>query len=638
MFKVDSLALAAALSGVLSSTFVSAQSGCFPSYIAGAPYVAGNWVSNDVTEDVDGTSVTKTYNFQCRDGPSAQFCANSGFAPGGLYSDSAWDQGAECAGDQTLTPTTSPNPPSAWASGGCPGAYVAGSSYSPGDVASVDMGSYFMVYECNDAPLNEFCGQQGYEPGASANFEIAWTALGSCEGTITPTTAPQFDPSNFAGGCPGEYAAGTSYEEGDRVSSGSFVFECMAYPASAHCGQDGYAPLDDSATPDAWKDAWELVGYCEGTITPTTSPISTLPDVGGCPDEWAQGANLYEEGDQVSVNGLVFTCGVFPASSHCGQAGYMPLTEGSEAWKDVWTVTGTCDGTITPTTSPIIDVASPTYGGCPEAWVKGDNTSYEEGDLVSVVVSTEPLRKVAFSCKGWPESGHCGQYSPDEDGGDLGWEVVGACDGTITPTASPSFTDLTVDSSGCPVAYDSAETGYEAGDRVSVTVSETPERKIVFECRTFPNDGYCNQAGFEPAFSANWESAWTIIGACSGTITPTDAPIAYAGSCQYDKCVIQTSTSPNCVPGSAGCSCLAGYPASADCVATIETEVCTPTDVDPYAESTDYVTDDVIRVGTLRYKCREWPNYLWCRNDAYKPTGEATGIWTDAWTADGECS
>ena len=67
------------------------------------------------------------------------------------------------------------------------------------------------------------------------------------------------------------------------------------------------------------------MGYCEGTITPTTSPdYVSLTDLGGCPEDWStkSDSDRYEEGDRVASQGLVYQCKAWPMSGHCRQAGY----------------------------------------------------------------------------------------------------------------------------------------------------------------------------------------------------------------------------------------------------------------------------------------------------------------------------
>jgi len=344
---------------------------------------------------------------------------------------------------------------------------------------------------------------------------------------------------------------------------------------------------------------------------------------------------------------MVYQCADEPTNEFCGQSGFEPGT--SQFGEQAWTALGSCTGTIAPTSSPsfsgsIGPTSSPSFdpansvGGCPVEWERGSAVSYVEGDMVSVTVTTMPLRQLVYRCKMWPLSGHCGQFSPIENSGDLGWTFVGSCDGSIGPTASPSFDALSVDASGCPEEFSaSEETDYEAGDLVSFSVSDSPSRDLVYQCREFPNDVYCNQGVAFAPDSQFGPMAWTLIGACSGTIAPTSSPVQYMGTCQFDKCVIVETVEPNCVPGSNGCSCLAGFPAGADCENIIETENCTPTDVNPWSNSVKYVANDVVRLGANQYRCREWPNFLWCVSEAFMPTLDDNDFWPRAWTAIQDC-
>ena len=122
-----------------------------------------------------------------------------------------------------------------------------------------------LVYQCAAAPNNLFCGQNGYEPGTGQYWETVWTMLGSCTGTISPTSSPSYSSLTNGGGCPGAWEAGV-YEENDRVSKDGLIFQCAAFPMSGFCGQAGYEPLADDGT-EYWKDAWTVVGYCSGTIS-----------------------------------------------------------------------------------------------------------------------------------------------------------------------------------------------------------------------------------------------------------------------------------------------------------------------------------------------------------------------------------
>ena len=105
--------------------------------------------------------------------------------------------------------------------------------------------------------------------------------IGSCFGTLAPSSSPNFASLTNLGGCPEEWEAmivGEAYEESDTVSSQDLVFSCKRWPYSTHCGQQGYEPMTNSATPDAWKTAWILTGYSMmGQFRPHPAPTLILP-------------------------------------------------------------------------------------------------------------------------------------------------------------------------------------------------------------------------------------------------------------------------------------------------------------------------------------------------------------------------
>lgn len=635
--------------------------GCYPQWVSGGNYVAGVWVSDTestetTTSCTTGTTgcvngsktvtTTKKYNFQCKSGAASGWCSQSGYQPTGIYGGSAWDKSAECDATAAAPTVTAP---AAWSGGGCPAAYSAGSDYESGDSVSIynaQLG-YTSVYTCKEGQSYLWCSMSGYEPGTGSAWSQAWELKGSCTGTIAPTGSPIHVVLAAQGGCPGEYVVGTEYEEADKVSKDGVVYQCKGWPMSAHCAQAGYAPGVKVGENEYWKEAWTVLGTCSGTIAPTSSPnFASLANLGACPDEWQSKAigDSYEEGDRVSVGGLVYQCKAWPFSGHCGQAGYQPQdgdSSTSGAWKDAWTVAGYCSGSMGPTSSPSFNALT-TVGACPDEW--SSSAEYEEGDMVSVSVSTTPIRKVAYKCKAWPYSGHCAQFSPAAYGGDLGWALAGSCDGSVGPTSSPSFDKLQDVGTGCPDAYSASTNNYEAGDKVTIQVSSSPVRAIVYECREWPNTGYCNQgSGFEPGTQYGG-MAWKLLGSCDGSMSPTQSPARYSGTCTYNQCV--TAESPtltdSCVHGSStDCTCTttgSGTSQVTVCTKPRMVTTCSNVAVDQWSSSTDYVKNDVIRLGAQRYKCREWPNYLWCRSSAYVPEpGTDSGVWTNAWAKDGTC-
>lgn len=282
--------------------------------------------------------------------------------------------------------------------------------------------------------------------------------------------------------------------------------------------------------------------------------------------------------------------------------------------------------------------------------------------MVSVTVSNVPLRKVAYKCKAWPYSGHCGQYSPTNVlGGPLGWTLAGSCDGSIGPTSSPSFDSINLiagTEKGCPLEYNVNKRDYEEGDRVSYTVSTVPERKIVLECRGWPNTGYCNQAGFAPG-STYQSMAWDQKGYCDGTISPTPSPTPYVNTaCTFDlkrDAVSTTTPTVSCTQGSSqDCTCTTTGTSPNQVTTCTRPNVISDSVVAtplvnvwssnpalqknyPDTGTNGYEAGDVVRVSNRRYKCRQWPNENWCDQAAYSPENPTYPTWTDAWVADGTC-
>ena len=131
-------------------------------------------------------------------------------------------------GSATLAPASAPKP---WSdtNPGCPSTYRAGTAYDAGAFVSVPIPGmpYNLVYRCASEPTNKFCGMLGYEAGTGQYSDVAWSEVGSCSGTLSPTSSPSFEALTNYGGCPGGWevkVAGEVYEPGDTVSVKGFVF------------------------------------------------------------------------------------------------------------------------------------------------------------------------------------------------------------------------------------------------------------------------------------------------------------------------------------------------------------------------------------------------------------------------------
>jgi hypothetical protein len=96
---------------------------------------------------------------------------------------------------------------------------------------------------------------------------------------------------------------------------------------------------------------------------------------------------------------------------------------------------------------------------------------------------------------------------------------------------------------------------------------------------------------------------WTLKGYCDGTIAPTAAPIVYQPAA---KCRWYNGTQPITIAKWSSGSL------------------------------SSYVSGTRVRKEDRIYKCKGWPNGLWCKMAAYEP--EETTVWKDAWTPAGTCN
>lgn len=116
--------------------------------------------------------------------------------------------------------------------------------------------------------------------------------------------------------------------------------QCKKFPYTGLCGQDGYEPgVDD---PIAYKTAWEILGSCSGTLTPTAQPVLPPWEGVGCPPNF-DNSTVYGIESLVTLNSVVYECKT--SNGRCGQAGYEPGTVlgNGEAWDEL----GSCDSAVT---------------------------------------------------------------------------------------------------------------------------------------------------------------------------------------------------------------------------------------------------------------------------------------------------
>jgi hypothetical protein len=118
----------------------------------------------------------------------------------------------------------------------------------------------------------------------------------------------------------------------------------------------------------------------------------------------------------------VYKCSSTPfENAWCGNASYKPGD--STYWQQVWTLLGSCTGTISPSKSPSFKTIT-SAGGCPDVY--SDAAKYEAGDKVTLQVNAATA--LVYECKSYPDSGYCSQYEPGH-WSKLGWSLKGYCNG-----------------------------------------------------------------------------------------------------------------------------------------------------------------------------------------------------------------
>jgi hypothetical protein len=222
--------------------------GCYGLWKQGMEYVSGDIVSAIVPLNATA-GTTQTKNFKCTSGSQSSLSHCPSYDPSNSQEASAaWS-------DQGVPPTPKPTA-GRWSGKGCPEEWVDGASYDGGELAELNG----LVYKYSTAQAaSTWCGHSNYKPGDSQYWSSVWTLLGSCAGTIAPTSSPVFKLLVNAGGCPDEYDPSATYEESDTVMLDDIVYKCRSWPISAWCRVDVYAPGGVYS-----EVAWTTLGYCDG--------------------------------------------------------------------------------------------------------------------------------------------------------------------------------------------------------------------------------------------------------------------------------------------------------------------------------------------------------------------------------------
>ena len=271
--------------------------------------------------------------FECKTWPNSLFCSQIAFTPDIDSKSDSWKQAWEVVGH--CMDTSSPP------EDGCPDAWTSGDTYTKykeNDRVSVIRSNtplIQVVYKCKAWPYSWYCGQ--HSPLDYNGDKLGWEYVGECAGTIGPTSNPTLPPGTVViSGCPAKYnsANDVGYIAGDQVSwiAGissytQIVYQCREYPFSGYCNQkEGFAPGEQYD-----YVAWTIIGPCQGTLVPTSSPTAYsgtctyLKVVTATPTPtpvitpvtpWSAAA-VYNAGDQVRIGATKFQCKPWPFYFWC---------------------------------------------------------------------------------------------------------------------------------------------------------------------------------------------------------------------------------------------------------------------------------------------------------------------------------
>eukprot|EP00804_Cyclotella_cryptica_P008811 CCRYP_020119-RA/>CCRYP_020119-RA protein AED:0.08 eAED:0.08 QI:1508/1/1/1/0.83/0.42/7/0/389 len=166
-------------------------------------------------------------------------------------------------------------------------------------------------------------------------------------------------------------------------------------------------------------------------------------------------------------------------------------------------------------------------GACPGVY--DSNTKYEGKDFVSVNAPNHSEKRFVYQCKAWPYGAYCSSgvsFAPGTDSGELGWNLMGWCDATVTTTSTTSTPYVgTCEwlNGTSPVTINPwsarAISTYSAGTRVRVS-------NQIYKCKEWPFYLWCRSVAYEPENSQYWGDAWTKAGTCASPLATSSTAIS----------------------------------------------------------------------------------------------------------------
>ncbi|KAI9765078.1 MAG: hypothetical protein M1840_007785 [Geoglossum simile] len=183
--------------------------------------------------------------------------------------------------------------------------------------------------------------------------------------------------------------------------------------------------------------------------------------------------------------------------------GYSILSGGKrvQAGGPIWDILGSLHNIFNTMTLPSQD-HWPDFGFAPApgvdctgvpAWQTG---TYAAGAKAQVAGTL-------YSCKAFPFSGWCGQvgYKPGVDTNwRAAWDVVDVCNAGLVGGGRPT--------NNCAALLEWQVGAYAGGEVVK-------HGNQVYQCKGWPQNGWCGQKGYEPGVALYWQDAWILLSSCA---------------------------------------------------------------------------------------------------------------------------
>jgi len=258
-------------------------------------------------------------------------------------------------------------------------------TYTEGTLVEVDG----TVYECNGFPFTLYCKLPEYKPtSVETNWQDVWIeVVSTVSPTLKPSTAsptsrpsqspitlmpsmqPSQAPTTLVPSISPSLAPTTSKPTPQPVTQSP-----TKYPSQMPVTQSPITstPSRKPSVSPSLRPTSNAPTFNEITPFPTPQPSSSNNvdtnddgerEVLYCPPQYNETkSSTYDEGSQVSVDGIAYECTPFPFNIYCIMPKYRPQSiEEDTPWENIWKDIGTCLVSDSPSISPTVrPSASPT--------------------------------------------------------------------------------------------------------------------------------------------------------------------------------------------------------------------------------------------------------------------------------------